>query len=116
MKKTNRKKLTALGFNRLKTASAEAYAERAKQIQTKLLAGEYRGDKVRAAKKMFAFCKWKSRQLSGVDKKAAKNIAQLIFPQILREMGVIPMDDLFLRQTLKEASKLAKKIKKRKVA
>lgn len=107
-------KLTALGFKRLSKATPQAYYKRAKDIEANLLKGEYKGQKIKAAKKRYQFCMWKYRSTGGADKQAANKIAQMIFPQVLREMGVTPIDDLFIKRTLQEVKKLAKKSKSKK--
>lgn len=105
-----------LGFKRMKKATPEALLERAKEIEKKILDGEFKGQKLKSAKKFHAFYMWKYRSAVGADKKAAHKVAQMIFPEMLRHIGITPIDDLFIKRALQESIALAKKAKNKKKA
>jgi len=107
------KKLTNLGLKRLKKGTAKNYFRRAQTLEKMIMAGKFRGIKLRQAKKRYQFCMWKVKRLSAPDKSVQK-LAQIMLPTFLSQSQVVGINELLVNRAVKLAMRKAKVIKTKK--
>lgn len=99
---------TKLGFERLKNVNSAILLMRIKEIEQAILSGKFQGKMLKIAKKAYCDHLTRYRYELGL-KKYDYNINQLVFPEMLRHMGITPIQDMM---NLKPKSKSKSKSKK----